>query len=262
MAKMRTVNTKFWDDSYIVTLDPIEKLLFLYFLTNPLTDICGIYEIPLKRVAYDTGIDNDMIQKILLRFESHDKIIYRNGWIYIKNFVKNQVQNPSVLAGVQRAFNEIPQNIKDSLGTDCDSLVHLTKLNLTKLNLKEESPEASRLSKLLLEEILKNNPNSRLHHLSEKEKENIILKWGKDIDLILKKDRQSPSIVEEVIRFCHGDSFWRANILSGKKLREKWDTLILQKDRILSRNKVISEEPVDSSGRRLKVLGRGNTPEY
>ena len=55
------VNTKFWDDTYIVTLDPIEKLLYLYFLTNPLTNICGIYEIQLRRVAFDTGIDKEVV---------------------------------------------------------------------------------------------------------------------------------------------------------------------------------------------------------
>ena len=35
MAKQRYINTKFWRDSYIEDLDPIEKLLFLYLLSNP-----------------------------------------------------------------------------------------------------------------------------------------------------------------------------------------------------------------------------------
>ena len=41
--KQRYINTKFWDDNYVIQLDPSEKLMFIYFITNPLTNICGIY---------------------------------------------------------------------------------------------------------------------------------------------------------------------------------------------------------------------------
>ena len=37
MAKTRIINTRFWIDDYTSNLDPIEKLLFLYFLTNTAT---------------------------------------------------------------------------------------------------------------------------------------------------------------------------------------------------------------------------------
>lgn len=86
----RYINTRFWDDNYIVELDPSEKLLFLYFLTNPLTNLCGIYEISYKRIASDTGFDKEMIDRILKRFSNNDKIIYVNGWVCVKNFSKNQ----------------------------------------------------------------------------------------------------------------------------------------------------------------------------
>jgi hypothetical protein len=67
MAKQRYINTKFWRDSYIEDLDPTEKLLFLYLLTNPDTNICGVYELPLKIIAADTGIDKEMVKKLLNR---------------------------------------------------------------------------------------------------------------------------------------------------------------------------------------------------
>jgi hypothetical protein len=56
MAKQRVVNTRFWDDDYIMELGPTEKLVFLYVLTNPLTDLCGAYQITLKRISFDTGL--------------------------------------------------------------------------------------------------------------------------------------------------------------------------------------------------------------
>ncbi len=140
MSKNRVINTKFWDDGYIINLDPVEKLLFLYLLTNPLTSICGIYEINLRRIAFDTGIDSEMVSKILSRFSKDKRVFYIGGWVVIKNFIKNQVLNPSVKQGIKREFRDIPTSIKNTLGTEWDrllegGLLNLTKLNLTKLNL-------------------------------------------------------------------------------------------------------------------------------
>lgn len=128
MAKQRMINTRFWIDDYISHLDPTEKLLFLYFLTNPLTDICGIYEIPLKNIALDTGIDRDMVEKIIKRFEKDNKIYYENGWIGIKNFAKHQLDNPKVLRGIELGMQKAPKTlvnkVKYSLSIDYEGLSH------------------------------------------------------------------------------------------------------------------------------------------
>lgn len=117
MAKERVINTKFWDDQYIVTLDPIEKLLFLYLLTNPLTNIAGIYEITTKRIAFDTGIDRDTVLRILNRFEEAGRVYYRDGYIIIKNFIKHQAvsEKSKIKAGIEKILNELPDNIKIAL---------------------------------------------------------------------------------------------------------------------------------------------------
>lgn len=85
MAKQRMINTRFWEDGYTANLDPIEKLLFLYFLTNTSTNICGFYEIPLKKIASDTGLDKDMVLKIIKRFTDDKKnILHRRLDLYKK----------------------------------------------------------------------------------------------------------------------------------------------------------------------------------
>lgn len=136
MAKVRMINTKFWDDDYTSNLDPIEKLLFLYLLTNTSTNICGIYEIPLKKIANETGIDKEMVSKILDRFQKDGKIFNQKGWICLKNFVKNQNQSsPKVQIGIEREIMAIPNDIMEifiGYGYGIDTLSHLTKLNLTK----------------------------------------------------------------------------------------------------------------------------------
>jgi len=111
MSKKRYVDTKFWDDNYIIEKDPSEKLLFLYLLTNTLTNIIGIYEISIKRIAFDTGIDKDMVLKILERFEADNKVKYQDGWIVIKNFTKHQLDNPKINAGMEALIKEIPDKL-------------------------------------------------------------------------------------------------------------------------------------------------------
>ena len=112
MAKKRYINTRIWADNYFSNLDPIEKLLFIYFLTNSFTDICGIYELPLKQMALDTGIDReDMLPSIIKRFERDDKIYYFDGWVYIKNFIRHQAVNDSVILGIKRSLSDVPVRI-------------------------------------------------------------------------------------------------------------------------------------------------------
>jgi len=113
MSKKRYVDTKFWDDNYIIEKDPVEKLLFLYLLTNTLTNIIGIYEISINRIAFDTGIDKDMVIKILERFEADDKIKYENGWIAIKKFISYQQDNPKIRAGISYELKKVPQSLID-----------------------------------------------------------------------------------------------------------------------------------------------------
>lgn len=135
MAKQRMINTRFWEDGYTSNLDPIEKLLFLYFLTNTSTNICGFYEIPIKKIASDTGIDKDMVLKIIQRFTEDKKIYYIDGWICIKNFVKHQNQkSPTVRKGIEVELKNIPKNIAEMVET-LDSLYHIDTLSHFNLNI-------------------------------------------------------------------------------------------------------------------------------
>lgn len=111
--KHRVIKSTFWTDPFVEVLDPTEKLIFLYLLTNDSTNVAGVYEITIRRMAFETGIDRDMVQKILTRFEEAGKVKYRNGFVILRNFLKHQSNSPSVKAGVDRVVNELPDTIRD-----------------------------------------------------------------------------------------------------------------------------------------------------
>jgi len=115
MKKLRSVNTRFWDDTFISELTPTSKLLFLYLLTNPLTNVLGIYEIQLKRISFDTGIGLETVKKTLKDFETLKKVFYVDGFIVLSNFIKNQSMNTNMKTGAIKSFNELPNELKDKI---------------------------------------------------------------------------------------------------------------------------------------------------
>lgn len=126
MSKNRWVNTRFWEDNYIIDLDPSEKLLFLYCLTNDKTALCGAYEINIKKICLETGFDREMVLKIFERFKKDGKIAYVDGYIVVRNYRKHQADNDKIRSGVEREENELPKHIKDSLSIGFDSLSNTT----------------------------------------------------------------------------------------------------------------------------------------
>lgn len=127
MADNRYVNTGFWRDTYVRTLTKEEKIVFLYLLTNPETNIAGIYEINPEQVALDTNIGGKspknggkLVEKILQKLQSDDRLMYKNGWIALKNWTKHQRINPSIATGIQRVLDDVPEWFKIELGLEVE----------------------------------------------------------------------------------------------------------------------------------------------
>ncbi|PDY93498.1 phage replisome organizer N-terminal domain-containing protein [Bacillus toyonensis] len=74
-------------------------------------------------------------------------------------------------------------------------------------------------AKYLFEKIKGNNP---------KQKEPNFDTWSNDFRLMREKDNRELKEIKDVIDWCQGDPFWQGNILSPKKLREKFDQLTIQ----------------------------------
>jgi hypothetical protein len=117
MSKNRYINTDFWTDPYVFEkLDPTEKLLFLYILTNDKARISGVYEISLKKIAVETGIDKEMIIKIFDRFYKDEKMQYYNSWVIITNMAKQQNHNNNIIKGIKEQIKDLPEVIKKTEG--------------------------------------------------------------------------------------------------------------------------------------------------
>jgi hypothetical protein len=63
-------------------------------------------------MAVETGIERDMLLKILKRFERDKKVFFHEGWVCIANFIKHQHNtNEKINRGIVLCLQQIPEKI-------------------------------------------------------------------------------------------------------------------------------------------------------
>ncbi len=102
MSKYRYLNTRFWSDSWTVDdLNPLDRYLMLYLLTNEKTNLSGVYELPMRIISNETGIEKEELARMIKRLEP--KVFYRKGWVVLVNAIKHQsYKNPKIATAIQK----------------------------------------------------------------------------------------------------------------------------------------------------------------
>jgi len=80
MAVFRTIQCSFWNDPDLVaSFTPEDRYFYLYLMTNEHTSQCGIYQISIKQIAFETGYSIETVKALLDRFERlHKRIRYNH----------------------------------------------------------------------------------------------------------------------------------------------------------------------------------------
>ena len=203
MAKQRYINDSFWTDPYIEKLSPDYKLIFLYLLTNPLSNISGVYEIRLKRIAYETGYDIEAVENIINKFVTDKKVIQAKDWIILVNHIKYQSLGDLTAKGINREIQDAPQEIQslfeektltNSKGDEYSILV--LKENQIPLTYPLQAPTFGALSKVKLSRVDLSNKKTY------GEFENVLLKEEEYIKLVERLGETNTNImIEKVSRY-------------------------------------------------------------
>ncbi len=187
----------------------------------------------------------DCINEFYL-FESDGEYLWANS--LIKRMGKMEEKSSKAKKAAEARWNKTKENehiYASALQTHCDSNTNKIKENKIKEIIKEEeenlldesrdeeSDELElkfdhdsieyRLSDYLRKHILKNYPNTKVPETLNK-----MQTWAVHIDRMIRLDNREVEDIRAVIDFSQKDTFWQANILSTKKLREKFDTLLIQ----------------------------------
>ena len=112
------------------------------------------------------------------------------------------------------SINQSINHIDLSLQTKTPATSPAKKFSFTEMDLAMAKEMFARIQKL--------NPNHKQPNFEA---------WANDIRLLGERDGKSYPEIIELFEWANQDRFWQANILSPRKLREKWDVLVLQRNR-------------------------------
>lgn len=232
---------------------------FFYKLLEVLADSEGHYYDSRDVTAWEflqakTGMDEVSTRSILDKLSSmaiidpelwEIRVIWMDSFVHsIKDvYLNRRVSIPSKPMVTSFLHVETTPINGVSTGENPQSKVKESKVNKDIMS----DADAIRLSDLLFSEILRQQPKSKLHAFDNGKRKDTVRRWAEDIEKLKRIDQRSVEDIEKVIIWVTADDFWKPNVLSGSKLREKWDTLVAQMDRNVSRDPIIQpqENPID-----------------
>lgn len=92
-------------------MDPSEKLIYLYLITGPMSNMEGLYKLSLKRASFETGFDREMFLQLCARAESNRVAGYREGWACVVQATRYMPKSPQMKAHAQGLYATVPTDI-------------------------------------------------------------------------------------------------------------------------------------------------------
>ena len=111
MAK-RLIDTELWNNEEIIeNFTAEDKYFWLYLLTSPHNNICGVFKNSPALIARDMGLHKDTIVNLLYRFEKVHNLIFvdkETNEILILNWYKwNWTRSEDLMRTINKQMNEI-----------------------------------------------------------------------------------------------------------------------------------------------------------
>ncbi|ENZ03381.1 hypothetical protein HMPREF1092_00567 [Clostridium thermobutyricum] len=152
--------------------------------------------------------------------EVEKELLENNKEIDEEEIIKNRILNNYSKSLIEKELLKLKNSKlnKLELVKELENNLKVISSNKIKKNKYSEDSKEYKLSILLRDLILERDSNSRCRNAN-------IQSWSKYIDLLHRKDNRSYEDIENIIKWSQQDNFWKSNILSTQKLREKFDTL-------------------------------------
>jgi hypothetical protein len=252
--RIRTIKPEMWADEKVGQLSRDARLLFVGLITMA-DDRGRLRGMPAGILGHVFPYDVDALRKLdgWLRelTASGLAVTYEHGGItyfYLPGFTRHQVINRSKDSTLPVPPHEaevtppvtVPEESVTNHGTVTEPDVKPpgvvrasraydgsgTERNGEEANAsssavaEQEQPDAARLCNLLASLIVANDPKAKVAPDSKG--------WRDAARRLLALDDRPVEQIEQVIRWSQADPFWRANVLSMPKLRDKYGQLLLK----------------------------------
>lgn len=83
-------------------MPPEQKLLYLYLFTSPSTNNLGVLSVTVRKIAFETGLDEDDVREFLEDLEFDGRIVKEDGDIWVCGFIRHQCStSPKILTSLR-----------------------------------------------------------------------------------------------------------------------------------------------------------------
>jgi len=182
------------------------------------------------------GVSRNTVRKFLALLE-------KDGMISLKKSRQSGTTYKVLNYNVYQGFSEekkhqTEQRTEQQKDNAVNNELHINKNEKNEKNIKDTSPKSKKriydvdsihyqLAEYLFEEMKKNNPEARKPDFH---------KWANDIRLMMEIDNRKEEQVRNMITWSQSNDFWKGNILSAKKLRDKYDQMKVQANQSYKNN--------------------------
>lgn len=192
-------------------------------------------------LSADFDFSVEFVQFALITLEKYSMITRYDEVLFIKNWEEYQAIEGMAKIREQNRIRKQRQREKEkqlviesrdghvtsqqSHATDIDKDIDIEIKNIdsrkSRKRVYEDDSPYLKLANYLYKKI---NDNGSI-------KEPNLQSWADDLRKMVELDKRSIEKVKQMIDWCQKDNFWCSNILSAKKLREKYDTMARQANR-------------------------------
>ncbi|MDD0824634.1 hypothetical protein PTQ27_09205 [Mannheimia sp. AT1] len=210
-------------------------------------------EIIIDDVVYYWVSRNAVIEELPLFYSKPDTVYRHFSELHKKGLIVYQKHGEKDLIRLTekgKTWNEFSSDLNPTLGNKSESarkqIRKSSDLNPTNNNtnykntndhnntLQPKTAATSPKRKYIFSEVdmrLAKDIFAKIKKLNPNHKEPIFEAWANDVRLLSEIDGKNHAEIFELFSWANQDSFWQTNILSPRKLREKWDVLTLQRGR-------------------------------
>lgn len=251
MPRIRTIKPEFWTDPVMVQLSPIARLFYIGTWNFALCDQGHLEDDPLRLKLQILPAENADVAAIIEELVQCDRLrrvqVDEGKFLHIHTLSDHQRVDGRWTPRCPVCTHEASRELPETHASLTEPHANSRGLTAGKESKGKESkgrvgadappprPEVVALCDLLAD-LIEANGSKR---------PTVTAKWHDAARLMLDRDGRDHKQAARLIRWTQSSDFWRSNVLSMGKFREKYDTIRLQSER----------------GRTVTPINRGQQPE-
>lgn len=162
--------------------------------------------IKLARRLDKSMTSNAQMREIIDNFKSHDGVMTQSELDHDKSMIESEKP--------MQDKNRLDKNRLDKKNSNSPT-------DGKPPAVKKFTDDDVRFSEWFYQGLLEINPNHKKPNFET-------AGWADSVRLMREQDRRTYDEMTKLFQWVHNDNFWKAQILSPKKLREKWDQLTIK----------------------------------